>query len=178
MIARLSFPAQKLWPGPVNAVLGAIFGMLLWSAARSLYSTGAANLALALFAFSSSLIAHFSLAGTNDGVMALMTFATAFQLYRWRHKPSLFQTALLGLVLGGLLLAKTSSLPLFAVAVGLVLILKTNAISPSTNGWNFKELSCRKRRLKRIRVELPDVQGLNPRSWKEFSDPTRRARLS
>ena len=136
----LPSPAAMAWhTRPVNAVLGAILGLLLWTAARSLYSTSAANLALALFAFSPSLIAHFSLAGTNDGVMALMTFATTFQLYWWRHERSLFQTGLLGLVLGGLLLAKTASLPLFTAAVGLVLILKADAVSLWPNEWNWKD---------------------------------------
>jgi dolichyl-phosphate-mannose-protein mannosyltransferase len=123
---------------PVNALLGAILGVLLWLAARSLYSTNAANFVLALFAFSPSLIAHFSVGALNDGVMALMLFATVFQLCRWHHDRSWIQTALLGLVLGGLLLAKASSLPFFAATIALMLVLKPGSIAIRPVEWNWK----------------------------------------
>jgi len=134
----LPSPAAIAWhTRPVNAVLGAILGLLLWRAARSLYSTSAANLALALFAFSPSLIAHFSLAGTDDGLMALLTFAAAFQLIRWRHNRWRCQTVLLGLALGGLLVAKTSAIPLFIIALGSILILQADGISLWLRQWNW-----------------------------------------
>jgi len=124
---------------PVNALLGAVLGLLLWLAARSLYSTSAANFVLALFAFSPSLIAHFSLAGTNDGTMTLMLFATVFQLCRWRHDRSWPQTVLLGLVLGGLLIAKASSLPFFGAAIVLMLALKPGSIAIRPAEWNWRQ---------------------------------------
>ena len=124
---------------PVNALLGAVSGLLLWLAARSLYSTSAANFALALFAFSPSLIAHFSLAATNDGAVTLMLFATALQLCRWRHNRSWPQTVLLGVTLGGLLIAKASSLPCFGVAIALMLVLKPGPIAISPAGWNWRQ---------------------------------------
>jgi len=112
--------------------------LLLWLAARSLYSNTAANFVLALFAFSPSLIAHFSVGALNDGVMALMLFATVFQLYRWHHDPSWPQTVLLGLVLGGLLLAKGSSLPFFVIAIALMLVLKSGSITVRPAEWNWR----------------------------------------
>jgi hypothetical protein len=124
---------------PVNAMLGAVLGVLLWLAARSLYSTNAANFVLALFAFSPSLIAHFSLAATNDGALTLMLFATVFQLCRWRHDRSWPQTVLLGLVLGGLLVAKASSLPFFGAAIVLMLILKAGSIAIRPAEWNWRQ---------------------------------------
>src|SRR4029077_6103382 len=99
-------PESMAWhTRSLDAILGAILGVLLWLAARSLYSEAAATFVLSLFAFSPSLIAHFSLGGNNDGIMTLMSFAAVFQLYRWRRDPSKRQTFLLGLILGGLLIA-------------------------------------------------------------------------
>ncbi len=124
---------------PVNAVLGAVLGLLLWVAARFSYSINAANFVLALFSFSPSLIAHFSLAATNDGAMTLMLFATVFQLCRWHHDRSRPQTVLLGLVLGGLLIAKASSLPFFGAAIVLMLILKPGSIAIRPAEWNWRQ---------------------------------------
>jgi len=122
----------------VDAILGAVLGLLLWAAARSLYSTHAANFVLALFAFSPSLIAHFSLGATNDGVMALMFFATVLQLYRWQRNPTWFQTALLGVLLGGLLLAKGSAVPFFGLEILLMLVLKHDTVSIRPSEWNWR----------------------------------------
>lgn len=124
---------------PVNAVLGAVLGLLLWLAARSFYSTSAANFVLALFSFSPSLIAHFSLAATNDGVTTLMLFASVFQLCRWRRDRSWSQTVLLGLVLGGFLIAKASSLPFFGAAIVLILVLKPGSIAIRPAEWNWRQ---------------------------------------
>jgi len=134
----LPSPETLAWhTRPVNAVLGAILGVLLWLAARSLYSIGAANFVLALFSFSPALIAHFSLAATNDGLITLMLFAVAFQLVRWHHSPSWIQTVLLGLVLGGLLVSKASALPFFLAALALVFVLKAGSIAILPAEWNW-----------------------------------------
>lgn len=135
----LPSPEAVAWhTRPMNALLGAILGLLLWLAAQSLYSVGAANFVLALFVFSPSLIAHFSLGATNDGAMALMLFATVFQLCRWHHNRSWLQTVLLGLVLGGSLIAKASSIPFFAVAMVLILVLKPGSIALRPVEWNWR----------------------------------------
>ena len=136
----LPSPEAMAWhTRPVNAVLGAALGLLLWLAARSLYSTNAANFVLALFAFSPSLIAHFSLAATSDGVLTLMFFAMVYQLCRWHHDPSWPQTVMLGLVLGGLLLAKASALPFFGVAIVLMLVLTPGSIAIRPAEWNWRQ---------------------------------------
>src|SRR5208283_1047250 len=87
---------------PMNTLLGVALGLALWFATCSLFSAGAANVALALFAFTPSLIAHFSVV-TTDGIGALFIFLTAWQLVRWRRNPTWAQAILMGLVLGGLL---------------------------------------------------------------------------
>ena len=122
---------------PMNTLLGVALGAALWFAARRLFSEGAANVALALFAFTPSLIAHYSVA-TTDGIGTLFIFLVAFQLVRWRHKPNWLQTILLGLALGGLLLAKFYAPPLVFLALVLMLTLTPTGIARSPGQWNWK----------------------------------------
>jgi hypothetical protein len=124
------------WARAVNVVLGLLLMLALWLTARRFFSEGAANVVLALFAFSPPLIAHFSLA-TTDGVATLATFVVAVQLIRWRHNPSRFQTALLGLALGAVLIAKYSTPPMFTLAVFLVLVLKPDTVAWRPKSWNW-----------------------------------------
>ena len=113
-------------------------GLALWFAARRLFSEGAANVALALFAFTPSLIAHFSVA-TTDGIGTLFIFLAAFQLVRWRRNQTAGQTVLLGLVLGGLLLAKFYAPPMVALALALMLVLGPSEwLKPRQ--WNWKAM--------------------------------------
>jgi dolichyl-phosphate-mannose-protein mannosyltransferase len=122
---------------PMNTLLGIALGSVLWFASRRLFSAGAANVALALFAFTPSLLAHYSVA-TTDGIGALFIFLVAFQLVRWRHKPNWMQTILLGLALGGLLLAKFYAPPLVFLALALMLTLKPEGLARSPAQWNWK----------------------------------------
>jgi hypothetical protein len=122
---------------PVNIVLGVLLGVLLWGTARRFFSEGAANVAIALFAFSPSLIAHFSLV-TTDGICTLMVFATAVQVLGWRSNPSRSQTILLGVILGLLLLAKLSTPPIFCLTLALVLVLKRDRWDWSPRRWNMR----------------------------------------
>lgn len=140
------FTALAFHPGPqemadrgraVSVVLGIILALVLWTTTRRLYSEHAANLALGLFAFSPALIAHYSLI-TTDGIGVLMIFATAVQLLRWRHTPTRGQTALLGVVMGLLLLAKFYTPPISLVAVGWLLILKPEKIAFHPLRWNWR----------------------------------------
>ena len=125
------FLVTRLQPGPewlawrtrpMNTLLGIALGIALWFATRRIFSEGAANVALALFAFTPSLIAHFSVA-TTDGIGALFIFLIAVQLIRWRHRRTATQTALIGLLLGGLLLSKFYAPPLVLLALLLMLFI-------------------------------------------------------
>lgn len=107
---------------PMNLILGLALGVALWFATRRIFSEGAANVALALFAFTPSLIANFSLA-TTDGIGALFIFLVAIQLARWRHRPATANTILMGLVLAGLLLSKFYAPPLVLLALVLMLVI-------------------------------------------------------
>src|SRR5271165_1773813 len=124
---------------PMNTLLGVMLGVALWFATRRLFSEGSANVALALFAFTPSLIAHFSLS-TTDGAGTLFIFLVAFQLVRWRRHPSRGQTALVGLVLGGLLLSKMYAPPLVLLALVLMLLLKPEGVALRPAQWNWKPM--------------------------------------
>ncbi len=124
---------------PMNTLLGVALGMALWFASRRLFSVGAANVALALFAFTPSLIAHFSVV-TTDGIGALFVFLTAFQLVRWRSNPSGAQTILMGLVVGGLLLAKLYTPPEMLLAMVLMLVLRRDGRLNTMRQWNWKPM--------------------------------------
>ena len=125
------FLFTAMTPGPetlawrtrsMNTLLGLALGLSLWLATRKFFSPGAANVALALYAFTPSLIANFSVA-TTDGIGALFIFLVACQLIRWRQDPIPAQTALLGMALGGLLLTKFYAPPLVLLALALMLVL-------------------------------------------------------
>jgi hypothetical protein len=123
---------------PVIVTLGVLLGVLLWMTARRLFSEGAANFALALFAFSPSLIANFSIT-CNDGAVALITFVTAMQVVYWRRTQSWGRTIALGLILGALLATKFSTPVMFALALALVLVLKPTGVSGRPQDWNWRK---------------------------------------
>jgi hypothetical protein len=136
--AILPNPTSVAWRArTVIMLLGIALGVFLWVTIRKLFSTAAANFALALFAFTPALIAHFSLV-TTDGIITLMIFVTALQLARWNHDPSRRQTVLLGLALGLLLLAKMSAPPFFLLALVLVLIRKQDLWELRPWRWNWR----------------------------------------
>ena len=119
---------------PMNTLLGVALGVTLWFATRRLFSEGAANVALALFAFTPSLIAHFSVA-TTDGIGALFIFLVAYQFVRWRREPGPRQTIIMGLALGGLLLAKLYTPPEVLLALVLMLVIKRDCGQRSRLNW-------------------------------------------
>ena len=112
----------------VNVALGLLLAALVWSTARRLFSAAAANVALALFACSPALVAHFSLA-TVDGLATLTCFAAAVAVMRWRRNPSWPLTVVVGLALGLFLAAKFSAPPLVLLALAIM------AATDSRDGW-------------------------------------------
>jgi hypothetical protein len=132
-------PEMIAWGArPVVVLLGVLLGVLLWLTARRLFSEGAANFALALFAFSPSLIANFSIT-CNDGAVAFIVFVTAMQVVYWRRTQSWGRTIALGLILGALLATKFSTSVMFALALALVLVLKPNAVAWNPREWNWRK---------------------------------------
>jgi hypothetical protein len=100
----------------VNVALGLALAALLWFTARRLFSESAAHFAVALFAASPALVAHFSLA-TDDGLATLLCFAVAVAVVHWRARPSWARTVVVGVALGGFLAAKFSAPPLVLLAL-------------------------------------------------------------
>jgi 4-amino-4-deoxy-L-arabinose transferase-like glycosyltransferase len=132
-------PEVVAWAGrSVVVLLGVLLGVLLWITARRLFSEGAANFALALFAFSPSLIANFSIS-CNDGATALITFAVAMQVVHWRRTQSWGRAIALGLLLGAMLSTKFSLPVMFALALALVLILNPAAVAWNPKNWNWRQ---------------------------------------
>ncbi len=140
-----AFRVTRITPDPValtwraramNVLFGLVLAWLVWQAADRLFSRTAANFALALFAFSPSVIAHFSIAAT-DGAATLFIFATAWALVRWREQPTWRRTVGLGLLLGLLLLAKFSTAPMFVLALLWMLPLGADKVIQSPTGWNW-----------------------------------------
>jgi 4-amino-4-deoxy-L-arabinose transferase-like glycosyltransferase len=121
---------------PMNTLLGIAVGVALWFTTRRIFSEGAANVALALFAFTPSLIAHFALA-TTDGIGALFIFLVAVQLIRWRHARTVRNTVVMGFLLGGLLLTKFYAPPLVLLALVLMLLVgpEENRLLARTLNW-------------------------------------------
>ena len=124
---------------PMNTLLGLALGLALWFATRRLFSEAAANVALALYVFTPSLIANFSVT-TTDGIGALFVFLTAWQIVRWRGNPDRTQTALTGLVLGGLLLSKSYTPPEMLLALILILVLRKGGGGNSLRNLNWKPM--------------------------------------
>jgi Dolichyl-phosphate-mannose-protein mannosyltransferase len=132
-------PEIVAWEGrSLNVLLGVTLALFLWFTARKYFSEGAANFALALFAFSPSLIANFSIT-CNDGAVALVTFGTALQLVHWRKNPTWGRTVALAAVLGALLSTKFSTPALFVLALALVLILKPDRVTWQPREWNWRQ---------------------------------------
>src|ERR1700685_2105630 len=132
-------PEVVAWYGRIVIVgLGVLLGILVWLTARKLFSEGAANFALALYAFSPALIANFSIS-CNDGATALVTFAVAVQLVYWRRTQSWWRAIGLGLLLGALLSTKFSLPAMFCLELGLVLILKPTTIAWNPKDWNWRQ---------------------------------------
>ena len=130
-------PEEMAWRGRmVSVALGVLLGALLWTTARRMFSEGAANFALALYAFSPAVVAHFSMI-TTDGIGVLSIFATAVQVARRRRNPSRGHTILLGIASGVLLLAKFYTPPMFLVALAWVLISKPVGFAWNPLRWNW-----------------------------------------
>jgi hypothetical protein len=122
----------------VNVVLGVLLGVLLWRSALKIFSPSAAIFALALFAFSPALIAHFSLV-TSDGAATLLIFATALQITCWRRMPTWQNALLCGVIFGLLLLAKFSTVPMFLLAMFWMLVPVSAEATFDGFRWKWKQ---------------------------------------
>jgi len=91
-----------------------LLALLIFFAAREMFSTGAAFLALALFVFDPNILAHAAYV-TTDMALTCLLFATVFAFYRYAKQPTWPRLALTGLAAGLALAAKHSAILLFPI---------------------------------------------------------------
>ena len=93
-----------------------LLALLIFFAAREMFSTGAAFLALALFVFDPNILAHAAYV-TTDMALTCLLFATVYAFYRYTKQPTWPRLALTGLPAGLALAAKHSAILLFPIAL-------------------------------------------------------------
>ena len=106
------------------ALFGVALGWLVWRWARELWGESGGRLALALFCFCPTMLAHGALI-TSDVTLAFFLLATVTAWWRWLQRPTPALLALTSLACGGLFLAKFSAvlvLPMAALLAGVRLL--------------------------------------------------------
>jgi 4-amino-4-deoxy-L-arabinose transferase-like glycosyltransferase len=100
------------------SILTLLLAVLVFAAAREMFGTGTAFLALILFILEPTILAHGALVTTDVGLTCLL-FATIYAFYRYVQKPSGLRLALTGLTAGLSLAAKHSAILIFPILVAL-----------------------------------------------------------
>jgi 4-amino-4-deoxy-L-arabinose transferase-like glycosyltransferase len=109
-------PAETiLWRVRLAAsLITLLLALLIFCAAREMFSTGAAFLALTLFVFDPNILAHAAYV-TTDMALTCLLFATVYAFYRYTKHPTWPRLALVGLAAGLALAAKHSAILLFPI---------------------------------------------------------------
>jgi 4-amino-4-deoxy-L-arabinose transferase-like glycosyltransferase len=102
-------------------LLGVLTGLLVYRWARELYGEGAGLVALTLFVFCPSIVAHAHLATVDLG-SAFFTVLALYRLDRYVRKPTLRRLVLCGLALGAAELSKFTGILLYPIFFILLLI--------------------------------------------------------
>ncbi len=106
-----------LWQGRIAvSVFSFALALLVFFAAREIFSTDVALLALLLFVFSPIMISNAPLIGTDMGITCCM-FAAVYAFYRYVKKPTLLRLALAALAAGLTVAAKHSAILLCPILV-------------------------------------------------------------
>lgn len=107
------------------ALLTVLLAVLIFVAAREMFGPVAALVALALFAFEPTLLAHGAVITTDMG-MSLFLLATVYAFYRYVKKPSIGRMSLVGLA-GGLAMATKHSailIPPMLILLGVAEVIR------------------------------------------------------
>lgn len=91
-----------------------VLALLVFFAAREMFGTGAALLALTLLVFEPNLLAHGALVTTDMGLTCCL-FAAIYAFYRYVKAPSVARLLLVGLASGLTLAAKHTGLLVFPI---------------------------------------------------------------
>jgi hypothetical protein len=97
-----------------TALLILLLAALLFAAAREMFGFPPAVIALLLFTFEPSVLAHGALVTTDMGLGCLL-FATVYAFYRYARQPSAVRLVLTGLAAGLALAAKHSGILVFPI---------------------------------------------------------------
>ncbi len=106
-----------------STLLGVLLGALVFRCARDWFGCGSGLLACFLYAFSPNTLAHSRLI-TNDIPAALACLTTMYVLWHFLRRAGILRAVLMGLVLGGALLVKYSTV-LLVPTIGILLLLAT-----------------------------------------------------
>lgn len=99
-----------------TSVITILLALIVFFAAREMFSTGAGLIALSLIAFDPTLLAHSALMTTDAGQACFM-MASIYAFYRYIKSPSIGRLLLTGLVVGLALASKHSCVFLFPMLV-------------------------------------------------------------
>jgi hypothetical protein len=131
--------------------------LLVFAAARQMFSTTAAFIALALFVFDPNFLAHGALV-TTDVASACTIFAAVYAFYRWRLAPSPARLILVGLAVGYALVAKDTGI--MVVPIILVLAWLEWAFPDGLSRFGAIRADTRNQVLRRLIRGLPIVAAI------------------
>ncbi len=115
------------------ASLSLLLGLLVFLAAREMFGTGAALIALTLLVFEPNIVAHGAYVTTDMGIACFM-FASIYALYRYVKAPSWTRMIAMGLAAGLALASKHSAvllLPMAAALIGTEMVRGDRATHPA-----------------------------------------------
>jgi hypothetical protein len=146
----------RLFAGTLTLFLG----LLSFEAAKKMFGTGSALLALALFVFEPNLLAHGTLV-TDDMAMTCCLFATVYAFYRYVNERQAFQLIEAGFTAGLTLVAKHSGFLVFPV-LGLLALAELGIRhigTPKANG-SAQKLKRDAREALRLAAALVVIAGI------------------
>ena len=103
-------------------LIGILLGFYLWKFSRELWGEAAAAIALAMYSFSPTILAHTRLV-TTDVAAAAAFFISFYYLYKWLKAPTQRNLWVFGIVLGLAFLTKFSTVLLIPI-FGLIILIK------------------------------------------------------
>src|SRR5262245_31970706 len=120
-VANHAADRMLFWSRVPTVIWSLVLGLLVFRWAKELYGASAGLLAFFLYSFEPNIMAHSRLA-TNDLLLTLLIFATVYQLWSYRNRPSPRGLLLTGVLFGLALLSKFSAVVLLPILGALVLL--------------------------------------------------------
>ena len=121
-------------------LIGVLLGFYIWKFSRELWGESAAVIALAMYSFSPTVLAHSRLV-TTDVAAAAAFFISFYYLYKWLKIPTYKNLFIFGIVLGLAFLTKFSTfllIPIFGLIILVWAILSPMGRSPEERQKHLK----------------------------------------